>query len=466
MSTESQSIVTSGLEPYTPGSAKPWNKQRLLHLLRRTRIGLPTKQEIEQKLTMTPQQVIDQIMTVSPNVNPPSWVNDPDVQMTDENKEIIKGHDEELTNWWMNLCYSDNSIREKMVYFWANHFVVEKNKVKAAQYIYKIYQSFRNYALGDFRELTRTITKDPAMLIYLDGNKSKKGAINENYARELQELFTIGRGNYSQQDVSEAGKALSGWTINRNTLSSVFVPKRFDDSIKTFYGRTGNFDADDIVDIIFEQEQTSKFIAGKLYTFFVYREPDENIINQLASIIRQDNYKIERAVKTLLSSEHFFDSNFIGADIKAPFDLTLGILRQFNATADAVSLTAKSLNSMGQSIFNPPDVAGWDSHRSWINATYLSNRNAYVNALFTSKYFTYLNINAFISAYPTDSATNFIKAVLDDLLAAPVTDEIINALSKELAKNQTTFNPTSSAGQKSLTDVLKIIFKMPEFHLS
>lgn len=465
MSTQSQSIVTSGLEPYTPGSAKPWNKQRLLHLLRRTRIGLPTKQEIEQKSAMTPQQVIDEIMTVSPNVTPPSWVNDP-IVINDDNKETLRKQIDELVSWWANLCYTDITIREKMVYFWANHFVVELTKVKAPQYMYKIYQAFRNYAIGDFRELTRTVTKDPAMLIYLDGNKSQKGAINENYARELQELFTIGRGNYTQQDVSEAGKALSGWTIDRNTLSSVFVPKRFDDSIKTFYGRTGNFDADDIVDIIFEQEQTSKFIAGKLYTFFVYREPDENIVNQLASIIRQDNYKIERAVKALLSSEHFFDSNFIGADIKAPFDLTLGILRQFNATTDAVSLTAKSLNSMGQSIFNPPDVAGWDSHRSWINATYLSNRNAYVNALFTSKYSTYLNINAFISAYTTDSATNFIKAILADLIAVPVTDEIINALSKELTKNQTTFNPTSSAGQKALTDVLKIIFKMPEFHLS
>jgi len=466
LSTKSQSIVTSGLEPYTPSSGKPWNKQRLLHLLRRTRMGLPTKQELEQKLNMTHQQVINQIMTVSPNVNPPSWVNDPVVPLNDENKEKIKAQTDELINWWMNLCYTDTTIREKMVYFWANHFVVELVKVKASQFIYKIYQSFRNYALGDFRELTKTVTKDPAMLVYLDGIKNKKGAINENYARELQELFTIGRGNYTQQDVSEAGKALSGWTIDRNTLSAVFVPRLFDDSVKTFYGRTGNFDADDIVDIIFEQEETSKFIARKLYTFFVYRESDENIVNELASIIRQDNYKIERAVKTLISSEHFFDNTFIGADIKTPIDFTLGLLRQFNASSDALSITSKSLNSMGQSIFNPPDVAGWDGHRSWINATYLANRNSYINGLFSSKYSSLLNINGFIAAYPTDSATNFIKALLDDLLAAPVTDDIINALANELTKNQTTFNPTTSAGQKALTDVLKLIFKMPEFHLT
>src|SRR5450432_870823 len=236
-----------------------------------------------------------------------------------------------------------------MVLFWHNHFVTETNTVDNALFCYQYNMLLRRHALGNFKEFVRAITVEPAMLRYLNGYANSKKAPDENYGRELQELFTLGKGpgsHYTEEDVKAAARVLTGFTVQYKTFTSSFDPNRHDETDKQFStaygnrlirgikGKEGTMELDELLDMIFSQEEVSRFICRKLYRFFVYHNIDEtterDLIEPLAALFRKENYEIGPVLEALFSSQHFFDPANFGCMIKSPIDFTIGLCREYN----------------------------------------------------------------------------------------------------------------------------------------
>ncbi len=295
-------------------------------------------------------------------------------------------------------------LREKMVLFWHNHFVSEYPKVEVTQLMFRQNQLFREYAFGDFRALTRKVTTDPAMLVYLDGGTSRQGNPNENYARELLELFTLGVGSYSngaphytERDIVELAKALTGWTVNG--LNSEFKSTRFDSGTKTIFGQSRNFGVvtgtDDVIDHIFGQidpdfdsPRAAIFLCSKLYQHFISDSPDMEIVAGMARTLISNAWRVEPVLRELLASEHFFDDNVIGAKLKSPVEFVLGSIRQFSLTPVMSRTTTDTgrpevhdpvtaMGNLSQSLLYPPNVKGWIGGRSWISSATVPLRIRY-----------------------------------------------------------------------------------------
>jgi len=368
------------------------------HLLRRTIVG-PTIEEIDALSDLNVSAAVEYILRDISNPSPPGdWVNHPlpDYQnYTDEQKDSLEtAYDDqgvELGEWWIDqIFYNPTSIKEQMTLFWHDHFATSIMTVKYTPAMYHQNRVLRENALGNFKELIIIMTLDPAMMVWLDNNQNTVEAINENFSRELLELFTMGEGNYTQQDVMEGARGLTGYQTDG--LNTYFNPNRFDDGVKTFLGQTGNFDTYDIIDIIFEQDQTAYFISEKLYKWFIYEQPNEQIVQELAQIMIENDYEIKPVLSALFNSEHFFDENFYGSKYKDPLTHSLGALRQSyidvnqniyyqNSEISFHQVLRYVQNLGGQLIFYPPDVSGWPGYRNWINTYTLPWRKLYTNYL-------------------------------------------------------------------------------------
>jgi len=368
------------------------------HLLRRTIVG-PTIEEIDALSNLNVSAAVEYILRDISNPSPPGdWVNHPlpDYQnYTDEQKDSLEtAYDDqgvELGEWWIDqIFYNPTSIKEQMTLFWHDHFATSIMTVKYTPAMYHQNRVLRENALGNFKELIIMMTLDPAMMVWLDNNQNTVEAINENFSRELLELFTMGEGNYTQQDVMEGARGLTGYQTDG--LNTYFNPNRFDDGVKTFLGQTGNFDTYDIINIIFEQEQTAYFISEKLYKWFIYEQPNEQIVQELAQIMIENDYEIKPVLSALFNSEHFFDENFYGSKYKDPLTHSLGALRQSyidvnqniyyqNSEISFHQVLRYVQNLGGQLIFYPPDVSGWPGYRNWINTYTLPWRKLYTNYL-------------------------------------------------------------------------------------
>ncbi|MBV7532321.1 DUF1800 family protein [Chitinophaga sp. sic0106] len=425
--------TTTGIAPYSG----PWGKQQILHLLKRTMFGV-TPADLAAFSSMGMQQAVDTLLTVQPDPQPPvnnygtdstgvslgaTWVRAPKGDIDTENDRITS-----YKSWWIGqLINQPRSIHDKMVLFWHNHFVTETITVQDSRYLYQNYLTMHRHALGNFKALTKAITLDPAMLIYLNGYLNSKGAADENYARELHELFTVGKGpdsKYTEDDVKATARVLTGFRIDDANLTSTFNTTQHDIENKQFSafysnkvisGKTGTNGAtelDDLLTIIFLQPEVAKFICRKLYRFFVYYEIDDateqNVIAPLADIFRTSGYDIKVVLNALLTSEHFFDPLNYACLIKPPVDFCVGVFREFNVQFPSDYTTRyecwKVIHStaayMLQNLGDPPLVAGWDAyyqapsfHELWINTDTLPKRNMLTDALISDRGF---NFNMFI----------------------------------------------------------------------
>ena len=295
--------TTAGLEPYTPSPGQPWDEVRASHLLRRTVMG-PTAAEIDEAIRSTPKAVVAQLLENPPRPDPPGdWVdNNPFVRPTSAERKIQRDQMDELGRWWMQrLATSPLSLVERMTLFWHDHFATQASEVQRPQLMYQQNRKFRQNALGNFKSLVLIMNTDPAMLYFLDGRLNKKGKPNENYARELLELFTMGIGHYTEQDVAEAARAFTGWTVDRQR--ALFDSSRHDNEPKEFLGVIGNHNDLRITNIIFEQPATAEFICRKLYQEFVYAHPDEAIA------ANSPKSCVTATTKSDLSSKHSFSAH-------------------------------------------------------------------------------------------------------------------------------------------------------------
>ena len=276
----------------------------------------------------------------------------------------------ELNYAWINRMKNPKStLNEKMTLFWANVFVCKDNTI---WHIQEYNNTLRKHALGNFRDFVKAIAKAPSMSKYLNNRQNIKGSPNENFARELMELFTLGVGNYTEQDIKESARAFTGWSFKKD--GTFFLRRnKHDFGEKTFFGETGNFDGDDIIDIILEQRQCAKFICSKIYTYFVNPVINEAKLEELITIFYKD-YDIKNLMQHILNSDWFYDEENIGVKIKSPIELLVGIQK----TVPVKFLVKKQLlylqKMMGQILLDPPNVAGWKGDKSWIDSNTLMFR--------------------------------------------------------------------------------------------
>ncbi|HRP18727.1 MAG TPA: DUF1800 domain-containing protein [Ginsengibacter sp.] len=272
--------------------------------------------------------------------------------------------------WLSEMVNSEAQLREKMSLFWHGHFACRVVNIFFQQQLLNV---IRQNALGNFGDLLREVSKSPAMLSFLNNQQNKKQHPNENFAREVMELFTMGRGNYTEHDIKESARAFTGWGFN---MQGEFVERKnqHDTGKKTFLGKTGNFNGDDVLNIILEQKATAHFITKKLYSYLVNEEVDEGQITRLADGFYQSNYNILQLLADIFSSDWFYDSKNIGTRIKSPVELIAGIQRMIPMTIGRPETQLIFQKSLGQLLFYPPNVAGWPGGKSWIDSSTLMLR--------------------------------------------------------------------------------------------
>jgi uncharacterized protein (DUF1800 family) len=268
------------------------------------------------------------------------------------------------------MINSRAQFREKLSLFWHGHFACRVINIYFQQQLLDI---IRTNAFGKFGDLLREVSKSPAMLQFLNNQQNKKQHPNENFAREVMELFTMGRGNYTENDVKEAAKAFTGWGFDLKG-EFVFRPFQHDNGPKTFLGKTGNFDGDDIIDMLLEQKQTALYITKKIYRYFVNEKMDDGKITWLSNRFYQSNYDIKKLMEDIFTSEWFYEEKNIGTKIKSPVELIAGIRRLLPLTLQNENAQLLFQRALGQILFYPPNVAGWPGAKSWIDSSTLMLR--------------------------------------------------------------------------------------------
>lgn len=281
-----------------------------------------------------------------------------------------------LTNWWLEqLHHTSYPLWERMILFWHNHFTSSLEKVLWPQWMFKQHQLIRKHALGNFAELLQAIAKDPAMLSYLDGAKNTAASPNENFARELLELFTLGVGHYTEADIINVAKAFSGWNLDSPKGEFLFQAKHHDNSTKQFLGRSGNFDGADIIKILLAQDRTAEHIAEKFWKEFINtQQPDPTIIKEWAAVFRNSGYEIKALLLKIITSTVFWDIAQRGSLIKSPIEFTVGLLRELQLPFEEYDALRVANQQLGQDLFRPPDVKGWRGGNEWITNMRLIRR--------------------------------------------------------------------------------------------
>ena len=404
------------LTPYSGA----WTWREAAHLLRRAMVG-PTEEEINQAVSEGMEGTLNRLMTsFTPSydgIDDWSGGDDFPIRADTANGEDFQTYQQKLNDrrqrflQWVTrtAATSPVSMQERLRLFWHNHFTTELQVVNYPEVALTQYELFAKHQLGNFKDFAYDVTIDLGMLLYLDGIRNNKignnDNINENYSRELMELFTMGvfnaegQENYSQGDVIEAARALSGWTYDidlsefrtvvRVPRTAQFLPYFWDSGEKTLMGRTGVWNAKDVVDIIFEEraEEIARFVSEKIYRGFVYDTPDPVVIDQMAATFRASNWELKPVFEQLLKSEHFYDATNIGAMHKGPIDFMVGMVRGLglttvpgvNVAADARTARdlTNRLSSMGQVPYYPPNVKGWPGGRTWTSTSTLPLRQKF-----------------------------------------------------------------------------------------
>lgn len=279
--------------------------------------------------------------------------------------------EKDLNLAWINkMSTTDAQLQEKMTLFWHNHFACRTNNALFAQQLNNIQ---RSHALGNFRDLVVEVSKSPAMLEFLNNQQNHKGHPNENFARELMELFTIGRGNYTEQDIKESARAFTGWGFNKDG-EFIMRPFLHDGGQKTFLGKTGNLAGEDIIGRLLEQKQTAWFISNKLYKYLVNEIPDPTHVNAMADVFYQANYEIKPLLEYVFTADWFYDDTNMGNMIKSPVGFLVGLTRQFYISYQRPEVLLEFQRALGQILFYPPNVAGWPGGRNWIDSSSLMYR--------------------------------------------------------------------------------------------
>ncbi len=491
---------TATLAPY----GVPLTAAKINHFYRRIGFSCTIK-TINDGLPLSADALVDSIINnalTAPFISTPVWSqwNETDYSADDDikNQERRAQIDEWKLSYTKKLL--ESNLRDRLNFFWSNHFVTQLGVYNCPSYLYDYTEILHTHALGNFKELTKNIGLSKAMLYYLDGIYNSKNSPNENYARELYELFTLGEGNgYTEEDIQNTARALTGYTnrgdISCDVLADVFDPTDFDTGSKTIFGQTGNWDYNQVIDILFTEraDKIATFICTRLYEFFVH--PDsaptsaQDIITALATDFAVD-WELEPILRRLFKSEHFFDDTAVGVIIKSPFDLNLNILNELDVapTDELLEKIYSNYNELlGQELFHPVEVEGWQRDRTWINTNFMIARWIFSEQILIdlygmndddNKFWTFGSEAAKQAGVDEESSNpdEFSKAIIDRLLPkgllTPEDYQSAYAVFRrdDLDQYYNTTGPNAwkfynYSSEKQVFELVKYIARQPEFQL-
>jgi len=383
-------------------SLSQWNESTAAHLLNRASFG-GTPDEIEatrkKGLSLAVRDLID-VNSDAANVPPPAWAHPRNIRAQRMEIKAAKDRGEnfqgkaravrmmegdnilDLRHWWLERMMNGPApLLEKMTLFWHGHFATSVQKVKDAYWLWLQNDTLRRSALGNFATLVKEMSRDPAMMIYLDLEQSRREHPNENWARELMELFTVGIGNYSEDDIRASARAFTGYRVDMTTQQFRFAPLQQDLGSKHFMGRSGGLNGDDIINILVSKPACAQFIGRKLWRFFVEDEPSEAIVDAIASSIRAHNYEMRPVMQEVFSSAEFYSNRAMGSQIKSPVQYIIQTSKLLGAPLPSPIVVQNAMRQMGQILFAPPNVKGWDGGKAWISTSTLLFRYNFANYL-------------------------------------------------------------------------------------
>ena len=365
---------------WQPSTVIPWNRKWIAHLYRRAAFG-PSPADTDRATIDGFEKTLTHLMT-----------GDPDAA---ERLELLTAtgyyysDPVPLRVWWLYaMLEGGHPVREKLTLFWHNHFATSYSKVRSTKLMFQQNVTLRKHALGKFRPFLLDMSKDVAMLVWLDSNQNVKGRANENFAREVMELFSLGVGNYSEKDIQEAARAFTGWHVdtlpNRDDLTFQYNEVLHDDGPKTVFGKSGNLGGEDVVKLCCEKEACARFLVGKLYTFLVSETaPPKGLLTPLEDRFRKSDYDIADLVKAMLGSKLFFSEHAYRKRVKWPVEYAVGAVRSVVPGRVPLAGLANPLSKMGQALFAPPNVKGWRTGTDWLNSATLLARNNFAETVAT-----------------------------------------------------------------------------------
>lgn len=464
--------MAGALDPFVPSSSDPWDARKAAHLLRRAGFG-PLPDEIARAVAAGPDRTVDSLFAFPPEPDEPAVFVDvraaeaqlqtaiaalraareqislqthPELRALFQ--ETRRQHARALVTvaaWWMNrMAASPAPLQEKLTLFWHGHFTSAFGDVHDAIAMFNQNQLYRRHAAGNFATLLDGVARDPAMLRYLNNDANRKGHPNENWARELMELFTMGIGHYAETDVKESARAWTGWTLRdyrtgEGRRSFEFKPAIHDDGPKMFLGQAGPWDGTDIMRIILAEDATPRFVAGKLAAFFVAPDPDPALVDAMARQLRAANYELVPVLRSLFGSRAFYRPAAMLAQVKGPVEFAIGAVRHLGINDPNWDRVYQAAGAMGQRLFFPPTVAGWHGGPAWINAGTIFARTDLAAALVSDRLGT-----VDPGAFPT------LDATIDRLLGRP------------LAPHRHVVLAAAAAGRAS-REALHLVMSLPEY---
>ncbi len=440
---------------YQPDAHRPWNLAQAGHLYRRAAFGANWDQ-LQQALSDGPQRTIDKLLR--PQGDTEAFNSEYDEY------ESSSGSADALRAWWLRrIILTPHPLLEKMTLFWHSHFATNGAKVKNARLMRQHVQLLRSHALNSFRAMLKAISQDPAVLIWLGAEANRKAQPNENFARPLIEIFTLGPDKFMEKDVQEAARAFTGWFVLRGQLR--YIPREHDDNLKQILGQKGNFMADDVLRILLEQPAAAQMLVRKLYRWLISetQEPNPKLIAPLAQSFAKD-YDILKLVEKILRSSLFFSPAAYRRRIKCPVEFALSIVKPLEELVSTTQL-AQDLADIGQNLYHPPTVKGWTGGRHWINSATMTGRHNLALALLTGSGPYGDKLNPWVVAKKhghstTESAAGFL---LDLLLQSDMAPDVREALQKRT-------RAASDAGSNDQAGTIRrfvhALVTLPEFHLA
>ncbi len=434
--------------PFEPTTDRPWSRRLAAHLMRRAGFGASSKQLDELQKSSSAELVHGLVHRQEPA--------EFSAQMQQLSRTLVAGNEpRSLTAGWLyRMLYTPHPLLEKMTLFWHGHFATSGAKVQNAELMLDQNRLLRQHALGSFADLALSMSQDPAMLIYLDSVTNRKSHPNENFARELLELFCLGLGNYGEQDIQELARCFTGWEVNLGKFR--FNRFQADKGQKTLFGQRGAFRGEEGIRIVLEQPAAPRFIVGKLLRYLVAdTEFPAHLVQPLADQLRAEQFQVRGVLQTILGSQLFFSEFSVARKIRSPIELAVGLLVSLEATAN-IGRLAEELAQLGQAAYFPPNVKGWDGGKTWINSATILGRGNLVRQLTTSSdvRFAGLKLPEYLSRQNIQSPEQGLDWLLELLVARPLPAPS-RAQLIDLAQHD--------IGWEAIIHALSV---MPEFHLS
>lgn len=453
---------------WEPADPSVWDRRWAAHLYRRAAFGFPARmgrtpavQQLDAAVDRGRDACIEELLTGGERAGSLDDLMDSlgaGIAGKRPGRFQEPGH-EKLRGWWLyRMIHTPHPLRERMTLFWHDHFATSIAKVGSMSLMFRQNRLLREHALGHFGPLLRGISRDPAMIVWLDSQKNVKGRPNENFAREIMELFSLGVGNYTEKDIQEVARCFTGWSVNGEDFQ--LNRSVHDEGDKSVLGTKGPLDGDGVVEILLGHPATAQYLVRKLYAEFVSEvdEPSEELLEPLVTAFKQSDYDVAALLRTMLTSRLFFSEHAYRRRVKSPAEYVVGLVRAFDGSPKMEQL-ARGMDGLGQSLFAPPNVAGWDAGPSWLNSATLLARHNFA-ARFVSDEVPGLSVDVqeYLAEQEVGEPRQRVEFLLDLLLQGDVPPEARNQLEGYASKDAT--------DASRLRQLAHTILLIPEFQLA